>query len=164
MECELYGRKIKYDEGKLWLWRERWGKRKLKNPYWYELKGALDKDGYRQVNINYKIYKFHRVVYWINNKNWKLHDSSTDNSIDHIDRDKSNNNIENLRVVTNQENSWNQDCKGYSFHKARGKYAAEITVNGKKKHLGRFENEDDARNAYLNAKAIHHRIPQATPL
>ena len=79
-----------------------------------------------------------------------------DNSIDHIDRDKSNNNIENLRVVTNAQNQWNRDVKGYSFHKATGKYAARINVNYKDKHLGLFENEDDARNAYLNGKGKYH--------
>ena len=81
-----------------------------------------------------------------------------DNQIDHIDRNPLNNNIENLRVVTNQENGWNQYAKGYSFNKENGKYRAQIRVNGKNIYLGYFENEDDARTAYLNAKAIHHII------
>ena len=79
-----------------------------------------------------------------------------DNLIDHIDRDKLNNNIENLRVVTNQQNQWNQNRKGYYFHKATGKYRACIRVDGNLKYLGYFENEDDARNAYLNGKAKYH--------
>ena len=165
MECEFNGRKIKYDEGKFWVWREKWGKLKLKNPYWYELKGKFNnKTGYTALLINCRYFYYHRVVYFIHNPDWDIHNSSQDNSIDHIDQDKLNNSIENLRVVSHSQNMWNRDAKGYSFCKARGKYEAEITVNGKRKRLGRFENEDDAMNAYLNAKAIHHRIPQATPL
>ena len=165
MECELNGRKIKYEEGKLYVWREKQGNQKLKNPDWLELKGSVDKiNGYRQVMINYKLYKYHRVVYWIHNPEWDIDDNCRDNSIDHIDRDTSNNNIENLRVTTHQQNMWNTNSKGYYFNKARGKYLAQIVVNGKHKHLGSFVSEDEARQAYLNAKAIHHHIPQANPL
>ena len=161
MECEFNGKKIKYDEGKLYVWREKQGNQKLKNPDWYEMKGANNKDGYRRVMINYKLLLYHRVVYFVHNENWNIYDSSMDNQIDHIDRDRSNNNIENLRVVTHSQNMWNQDCKGYYFHKPSGKYVAQIVVNRKRNLLGCFESEDDARNAYLNAKPIHHHIPQA---
>jgi len=165
MECEFNGRKIKYEKGKLWLWREKWGKHKIKTPYWYELKGCVHKGtGYIRVRINNKTYQHHRLVYFLHNNDWDIHDTCCDNSIDHIDRDKSNNNIENLRVVTHQQNHWNRDGKGYYFHKARGKYEAQINVDGKSKSLGLFETEDEARRAYLNAKAKHHHIPQATPL
>ena len=155
MECEFNGRKIKYEEGKLWLWREL----KSKPSYWLELKGWIDKGtGYRRVSINDKIYLYHRVVYFIHNQEWNIRDNCRENSIDHIDRNPLNNNIENLRVATNQQNMWNTDCKGYSFNKARGKYVARIKVDGKHKNLGYFVNEDDARNAYLNAKAKHHIV------
>jgi len=151
----LNGMKIKYESDKIWLWREN----KSKPPYWRETKGTINKkDGYRQVMINYKLYKYHRVVYWIRNPEWDIDDNCRDNSIDHIDRDKSNNNIENLRVVTHQQNHWNRDGKGYYFHKANGKYKAQINVDGKQKYLGYFVTEDDARNAYLNAKAKYHII------
>ena len=160
MKVVLNEMKIKYEDGKLYVLRET----KTKPSYWWELKGTLDKDGYRCVGINYKIYKYHRVVYFIHNDYWAIDDSSMVNHIDHIDRDKLNNNIENLRVVTHQENLWNQNSKGYCFHKASGKYQARIQVDRKEKHLGLFVSEDEAHQAYLNAKAIHHRIPQATPL
>ena len=157
MNCDFDGRMIKHEDGKLYVLREMWGGRKLKNPYWVEVKGWVDKDtGYRHVGINNKNYLYHRVVYFIHNQKWEIHDTSRENLIDHIDRDKLNNNIENLRVVTNQQNQWNTDCKGYYFKKASGKYQAQIMVNGKMKYLGLFVNEDDARTAYLNAKAIYH--------
>jgi hypothetical protein len=157
MDCELNGLKIKYDEGKMWAWREMWSKHKLKNPYWFELKGCVNKgNGYKVVGINNKLYPYHRVVYFLHNNEWDIHDTSRDNSIDHIDRDKLNNSIENLRVVTNQQNMWNQNRKGYYFHKPNGKYVAYISVDGKQKHLGCFVSEDDARNAYLLAKEKYH--------
>lgn len=152
MECELDGRKIKYEDDKVWVWREL----KTKPSDWWELKGCVTKDGYRQVNINNKIYQHHRLVYFIHNPEWDIHNSSTDNMIDHIDRNQLNNSIENLRVATNTQNQWNRDVKGYCFNKASGKYRAQIRVDGKLKHLGLFVNEDDARNAYLIAKKIYH--------
>ena len=158
MECEVNGRKIKYEEGKLYVWREKQGKHKLKVPKWYEMKGTNTSTGYIHLGINKKKYLYHRVVYFIHNQNWNIYDSSMDNQIDHIDRNPLNNSIENLRVVTHPQNMWNTDCKGYYLHKPSGKYMAYINVDCKRKHLGYFENEDDARNAYLNAKVIRHII------
>jgi len=153
MECELNGRKIKYEDGKLWAWREL----KTKPSDWVEMKGCVHKStGYRVVKINYKTYLYHRVVYFLHNNDWDIHNSSMDNMIDHIDRNPLNNSIENLRVVTNQENTWNRDVKGYTFNKARGKYIAQIKVDGKCKNLGYFVSEDDARNAYVEAKEKYH--------
>ena len=159
MECELNGRKIKYESKKIWMLRETWGNRTLKNPDWRELKGNVSKStGYRRVEINNKSYSYHRVVYFIHNQKWKIHDSSTDNSIDHIDRNPLHNNIENLRVVTNQQNLWNQNAKGYCFDRASGKYKAQICVDYKLKHLGYFMSEQAAGSAYLEAKSSLHHI------
>ena len=153
MECELNGRKIKYEDGKLWAWREL----KTKPSDWVEMKGCVHKStGYRVVKINYKTYLYHRVVYFLHNNDWDIHNSSMDNMIDHIDRNPLNNSIENLRVVTNQENQWNKkDAKGYYLDKW-GKYHAQIYVNCKKKHIGYFVSEEDAHNAYLLAKKKYH--------
>ena len=162
MECELNGLKIKYEDGKLWAWREIWGGYKLKTPHWVEMKGKAAPDGRVDLCIGGRTtnggrhFKYHRVVYFIHNPEWDIHNSSTDNMIDHIDRNQLNNSIENLRVATNTQNQWNRDVKGYCFNKASGKYRAQIRVDGKLKHLGLFVNEDDARNAYLIAKKIYH--------
>ena len=153
MECELNGLKIKYEEGKIFVWREN----KSKPSYWREAKGCVDKTtGYREVCINNKHYQYHRVVYFIHNQEWDIHDTCRNNSIDHIDRNPLNNNIENLRVVTHSQNMCNTDAKGYCFDKARGKYMASIRVDGKNKHLGYFVTEDDAHNAYVEAKKKYH--------
>ena len=153
MECELDGRMLKYEDGKVFVWRER----KTRNSYWSELKGC-NSNGYRQVWINKKNFQLHRIVYYIHNPDWNIYDGSSNNSIDHIDRNPLNNSIENLRVVTNQQNGFNTNAKGYSFNKARGKYQARIRLNGKHKHLGYYDNEEDAHQAYLNAKQELHII------
>ena len=154
----LNGMKIKYESDKVWVWREKRGNQTLKNPDWREAKGCVKKDGYRLVGINNKTYKYHRVVYYLHNEGWDIRDSCRNNSIDHIDRDKLNNNIENLRVVTNQQNQWNTNSKGFAFHKATGKYEARIMVDGKRKHLGYFTTAEAARDSYLEAKMLLHQI------
>jgi hypothetical protein len=75
--------------------------------------------------------------------------------IDHKDRDKTNNRITNLRITTRWENVINSDrienCLGYCFYKQTGKWLASIRVEGKRKHLGYFSTEEEARQAYLDA-------------
>lgn len=81
------------------------------------------------------------------------------NQIDHIDGNRLNNKIDNLRDVTNQQNSWNNTkAKGYFWHKPTNKFRAQIGINGKVKYLGFFQTEQEARNAYLKAKETYHVI------
>ena len=138
----------------------RWKIYKTKANCWKAIKFSENKDGYLQCGINGKKYKKHRLVYYANNQNWNITDGSVaTNSIDHIDGDKKNNNIINLRVVTHQQNHFNQTkAKGYCWHKKNKKWLAKIGVNGKNIHIGYFDKEDDARTAYLDAKEIHHKI------
>jgi len=79
---------------------------------------------------------------------------------DHIDGNPSNNSRSNLREVTNQQNDMNRTrAKGYYWDKAKGKWGAYICLNGKKKHLGYFDVESEARAAYERGKAKYHVIP-----
>ena len=74
--------------------------------------------------------------------------------VDHIDNNKLNNNIINLRFASPQENSRNRcisnknssGTKGVSWSKETNKWRAHITINGKKIHLGSYINKDDAVN------------------
>jgi hypothetical protein len=77
--------------------------------------------------------------------------------IDHIDNDKTNNNLDNLQIITNRENV-SKDIRGGSsqyvgvyFNKQNKKWLASITINGKRNYLGLFVNELDASNAYQEA-------------
>jgi hypothetical protein len=91
---------------------------------------------------------------------WLLHYGTLpNNSIDHIDGDRSNNKINNLRDVTHQQNTFNQTtAKGYCWHKKNNKFQAQISINKKTKFLGLFQTEQEARNAYLKAKETYHVI------
>ena len=85
------------------------------------------------------------------------------NCVDHIDRDRLNNNIDNLRWATYEENGQNRTISknntsginGVSFVTSRNKWASRITVNGVKKNLGRFVNKEDAIKARHDAEILY---------
>ena len=137
---------------------------KLKKPYWFKMKVQTNNEGYKLITITPKTYRLHRVNYYAHNQTWNIYNSCIKtNSIDHK-KDKGDlpkhryNNIENLRVVTCQQNQWNRNCKGYYFNKKVQKWQSRIGVNGKQIHLGLFLLEEEARNAYIEAKKIYHKI------
>jgi hypothetical protein len=76
--------------------------------------------------------------------------------IDHIDSNPLNNNVSNLRVITNRENcSKEKTIKtglpvGVSFHKIKRKYQSNFNVNGKQIYLGYFKTPEEASIAYQN--------------
>ena len=113
--------------------------------------------GYNVISIDGKILYRHRLIAycWLG-----LSDIDGGNhidDIDHIDGHPLNNAVSNLRIVTHQQNHWNRTrAKGYT--KRGNKWEARIKVNQKTIYLGNFDNEIDARNAYLNAKRIYHII------
>ena len=78
--------------------------------------------------------------------------------IDHIDRDRTNNKKNNLRSVTQQQNQFNNNVKGYTFIKSRNNYKASIRLNGKSIFLGYFNTAEQAGQAYLKAKEQYHII------
>ena len=105
-------------------------------------------------NIKHKV-RIHRImaVAFLN-----LDIENKKDMVDHIDGNTQNNNIINLRIVTNQENQFNNTCFGVSLRKDNNKYRARIRLNNKLIDLGTYENEKDARNAYLEAKKKYHVI------
>jgi hypothetical protein len=74
--------------------------------------------------------------------------------VDHIDNNRLNNNVENLRYATIQENGMNRKLsikntsgfKGVHFDKKSKKWRSQIKINGKTQHLGYFEKIEDAVN------------------
>ena len=98
----------------------------------------------------------HRLVWLAYDQDWDIWDSSTNNLIDHIDQNKKDNRIANLRKATNAENQQNRDVKGCYFEKARNKWQAQITINGKCKYIGRYDTFEEAHEAYLAKKRILH--------
>ena len=87
----------------------------------------------------------HRVIWAMVHGEWPDH-------IDHINHNKSDNRISNLRSVTHQENHMNRSIGksntsghvGVVWHKKSNKWGAKIVVNGKSKHLGLFTDISDA--------------------
>ena len=78
--------------------------------------------------------------------------------IDHIDGNRLNNHIDNLRIVTHQQNHFNRTtAKGY-YIMPNNKYKAYICACNKLHHLGYYDTEEEARQAYLQAKIMYHPI------
>lgn len=80
--------------------------------------------------------------------------------IDHINRDKTDNRLTNLRICTIAENSWNSAArsglKGAHFNTRERKWRAQIKVNGKRYFLGFFGTEEAAHEAYkAKARELH---------
>jgi hypothetical protein len=78
--------------------------------------------------------------------------------LDHDNRNRSDNRICNLRLLTRSEQRQNSTHKGYSWDKRRQKYQSYITINKKHIYLGAFNTEQEARNAYLEGKKKYHII------
>jgi hypothetical protein len=109
--------------------------------------------GYRRGWVNGKLHKTHRLI-------WIMHrgDIPENRFPDHKNGIKDDNRIENLRLVTKQENAFNTSAKGYSWVESRNKYRSRIMVDGVLKHLGYFVKEEDAAQSYQVAKEIYHII------
>jgi hypothetical protein len=113
------------------------------------LKTNKNERGYYVVDLhkkgNRKKFKVHRLV-----GNAFIPNPKNKTQIDHINNDKTNNNVSNLRWVTQQENQFNKGIaknntsgvKGVKFRK--GKWCARITIDNKDIHLGCFDTFEDA--------------------
>ena len=108
--------------------------------------------GYLRVDltIDGKVHKFpaHRVIYAL------YTNTSMDNGldIDHIDRDKQNNSIHNLRLATRSQNLQNNDAKGFYWDKHSSKYVSRVYDKGKQITLGYFDCPLMARLSYEEGK------------
>ncbi len=125
------------------------------------LKPAILNNGYKLTRLykdgKQKNFLTHRLVCqeFIDNPDEKQF-------VDHIDNDRANNNVENLRWVSGRENQGNSlkqkntssQYKGVVWDKHANKWKASIRIHGKLKHLGLFDNEKDAARKY-NDHAKH---------
>ncbi len=119
--------------------------------------GALTPQGYRSLKIHNQGYRAHRII-WV----WMTGDWPPD-SVDHVDRDKSNNKWSNLRLATKSDNGANIGCRRHNKLgikgvrlKPSGNYQAQIKKNGKCHHLGHFSTAEQAHQAYLAAARKMH--------
>lgn len=113
------------------------------------------KKEYIYYKINKIEYRHHRIVAYAF---LGLDIEDKKSMIDHINGIRDDNRLENLRIVNNQQNNFNRhNAKGYQ-ERLNGKFMARITINKKTIHLGYFDTEEEARNAYLEAKQKYHII------
>ena len=120
---------------------------------WSEVKGYINCNGYVVIRLNGKNHTIHRIVGYAF---LGLDINNSKQQIDHIDRCKTNNNMNNLRIVSHQENQFNKNSKGYT--KQGKKFQAYITLNNQRFYLGYYDTEKDAHQAYLEAKEKYHII------
>jgi hypothetical protein len=125
------------------------------------LKNIL-RNGYLEVKLTnedgYKHKSVHRLVYENFGKNW-----NPELSVDHIDNNKQNNCIENLRMATRQQQQFNRRVKRTNKLQLKGVeqkstncFRARITVGGKRETLGYFKTKEEARQAYeTKAREMH---------
>ncbi len=111
---------------------------------------------YSYIRVNKKARLAHRVAFaWVHGY-WPTH------QVDHINGDKRDNRIANLREATNAQNAANSPrrkdntsgFKGVRPARTAGKWWANIYVNGKIKYLGTFDTPEAAHEAYLKAAEI----------
>ena len=117
-----------------------------------------DKNGYLRLSITIGYKKC--ATLFLHHFAWYcVYGNSDIEQIDHINGIKNDNRICNLRSVTHQQNQWNRnDRKGYSWNKSSNKWQSRIQVNRKLICLGTYNTEEEARQAYLNAKEKYHII------
>jgi len=118
--------------------------------------GCKSNDGYVVVRHNGQQYRAHRLI-------WALHHGSwPDGDLDHINCDKADNRIANLRLCDDTRNQWNIPAReGSSSHKGVGRYKnkwrARIRIGGGKRlELGVFSSEEEAAEAYRKASIFYH--------
>ena len=136
---------LEYKDGLLF-----WKTRKQGRPL-SKIAGSVGAGGYLKVNFFGRNYLSHRIIY-------EMHKGKipTGMFVDHIDRNRKNNKIENLRLATKKENNRNNSAIGFSFVKDKKQikkpWQARIRFENKLNHLGYYETIVDARAAYLRAR------------
>jgi hypothetical protein len=119
--------------------------------------GTIYKNGYKYVSVDGHRILAHRLIFFMLSGFWP------DGQVDHRDNDRLNNKIENLRACSPKQNAENKKHpqSNNSFgvlgvSPSRGKFRAQIQVNGKNQFLGRYETLDKAQAVYLSAKKSLH--------
>ena len=116
--------------------------------------------GYIRIIIDRRGYMAHRLAWLMAHGNEPL------DQIDHINGNKSDNRIANLREATGSENQQNRcvsknnrsGSMGVSFNRRKSMWKAQIKVKGKIHHLGWHDAIASASDAYLSAKAALHKF------
>jgi len=116
---------------------------------------SLTDKGYLRSSVGGKSYRVHRLVFL-------YHHGYMPTQVDHIDGNRMNNRIENLREATSSQNNQNRKAtgssgiKGVAWHKQSKKWVASICVNRKSVHLGSFPSIEEAAFVANKARQSAH--------
>ena len=119
--------------------------------------GSATDNGYIKITINQKKYRAHRLVFL-------MHKGYLPKTLDHINGDRKDNRIENLRPATVSQNAMNRDIssknksgyKGVWWDKHKNKWRAVIKTSGERIHLGYFANVEEAGQVMRKAREELH--------
>lgn len=123
------------------------------------LAGTIDRKGYRRIAVRGHIYKAHRLAWLYVYGIWPGED------IDHINGNRDDNRIANLRDVSRSENLQNQRVAmatsksgllGASFDSTNGAWRSQIRTDGVYKFIGYFATAEEAHRAYVEEKRLAH--------
>jgi|SRR5215469_2214691 len=121
--------------------------------------GTPNGKGYLWIQLKHERVLAHRIAWFLYYGTWPL-------EIDHWDTNKAHNAIWNLRDVTRRINTENRrrpqtnsstGLLGVTFDKSQGTFKAQIKMNGRNKHLGRFLTAETAHFAYIEVKRKLHK-------
>ena len=141
-------------------WRMSNGKRAVAG----EVAGGISRNGYVRISIDDTKHYAHRLAWLYAHGVWPK------GQIDHINGEKTDNRIENLREATNAQNGQNRRTAradsqsgmiGVYLHPISGRWGAEIVKDGQKHSLGYFDTKEAAHAAYLSAKRELHEFGEA---
>ena len=143
---------LEYKDGKLFWKVKRRGSVKFGDEA-----GSISNHGYRQVSINNKLYLQHRLI-------WIMHGNDPEDCLDHIDGDKLNNRIENLRVATVSQNAMNRKrysnntsgIKGVNWDKNRSRWQGRVEIKSKLYTTSYFKDKEECAKAVRELRAKLH--------
>jgi hypothetical protein len=123
-----------------------------------QVAGSGNGKGYLQIVIDYRKYRVHRLA-WMH-----VYGVLPAEHIDHIDGNRANNRIANLREATNAENLHNRGknannksgFKGVSWENRARRWRAVIVARGRQIYLGHYDNPEAAHAAYCEAAKKYH--------
>lgn len=138
-----------YKEGALWNKVTRNNHVKAGTPA-----GHKSDRGYINIRVDQRMYRAHRLIFL-------FHHGWLPKLIDHIDCDRTNNRIENLRACTKSENGMNRakstSSTGFrNVYRNGEKFYVSLRKQGKTVHIGIFSSVKDAAVAAARARAEHY--------
>lgn len=114
--------------------------------------GVVRDDGYRAISFGERLYLAHRLAWFYFHGRWPA------DMLDHVNRNRDDNRIVNLREATRGQNMQNRitsidNVSGFKcVQKSKyNRWTARITINGKRRRLGWFDTPEEAHAAYVMA-------------